>query len=118
MGDWDGKEHRASNVTLGDILLELREVKGDVKNLLVQFAEHKQDDKSQFGEIKKDVLWIQRLTFGAIGAYFLVQFLIQLGALNLNSRFLDTNNRGYTTNNLHGYNSRPSGDIKGEGRLA
>lgn len=93
MSDWDGTDRRHSGITLNDILLEVREVKNDVRHLVDKVDNHVLEDKEAFGTIRKDLIWVQRIVFGAIGAWFVIQLFIQLGAFRLHNSIPDTNNR-------------------------
>jgi hypothetical protein len=91
MNDWDGTDRRASGVTLNDILLEVRDVKNDVRHLVEKVDTHVKEDKAAFENIRKDVTFAQRIIFGGIGAWFIIQFFIQIGALRIRDGIFSSN---------------------------
>lgn len=104
MNEWEGKERRSGNATLYDILLEVKEVRGDVKHLITSFDAHLQDDKENFSSIKKDVTFLQRCAFGLFGAWAFFQFLISSGAFSINNSVTNPNNNNSnirSNNNAH-----------------
>ena len=102
MTSWDGKEHRASNITLHDILLELREfkaehkvdnteLKGELKLFNERLDHHAKEDAGTFKTLYElinkatgAVTWLSRVVTLAIGGGLVIQFLIQTGIIPLN----------------------------------
>lgn len=103
--DWDGSDRRGSKVSLNDILLEVRECRNDIKHLTTSFNAHLVDDKENFGIVKKDLTILQRVAYGAFGAYILIQFFVSIGALNFSNSSIGSNNsdninRNHNSNNV------------------
>lgn len=101
MTNWDGREHRSANVTLNDVLLEVREVNNDVKYLKEKMMEHIVDDKKTFEAIRRDVTWSQRIIFGLIGAWAIIQFLVSSGIIRFNYSIPGS----YNSSSAHGDSS-------------
>ena len=69
---WDGKDRRKMNSELRDIVIEVR---NDVKHIITELGTHiKQDDKIQT-EIKKDLLFHQKIVYGCIGIVTFLQLI-------------------------------------------
>lgn len=104
MSEWQGNERRVSNITLNDVLMEVREVKNDVRHFTKSFDEHAKADKEFQDKVSNDVIWIQRIGFGLVGIWVFVQFLFQIGALDLRSgqgNSNNSNNNGMGVPNPH-----------------
>ena len=112
--DWDGTDRRSSNVSLQDILLEVRELRNEVKHLVSSFNTHLNDDKENFSIIKKDVIFLQRCAFGLFGAWALFQFLISSRALSINNNISGADYRNpspvYSSNAYLGGRKDASGE--------
>ena len=97
MTDWpDGKERRSANITLNDILLELREMKsdfkGEMKLIYERIDNHAKEDTTTFNTISaliktltSTVSWLQKGFFVVIGGYVILQFLLQARVITLNN---------------------------------
>lgn len=118
MTEWEGKERRASSVSLQDILLEVRELKTEVSHLIKGLNTHLEDDKESFVGIKKDITFLQRCAFGLFGAWALFQFFISSGAININNSFSSPNDSDPRFGNTRGYYVGGHKDASGEGIVA
>lgn len=68
---WDGKERRVPNND-HDILIEIQ---NDVKHLVKEITLHiKADDEIQ-NQIKKDLLFHNKIVYGCVGAFLFVEFI-------------------------------------------
>ena len=75
---WDGKEERRK---MSDDWIKrdriLSEVHADVKHLIVKLEDHvKQDDKIQ-GEIKRDLMFHQKIVYGLVGVFLFIEFVLK-----------------------------------------
>jgi len=93
MSDWEGKERRSGNVTLYDVLLEVREVKNDVKHIVDNFGKHLIDDHDRFEELNKKVSKHQVFVVSGTAVILFIQFLIASGAIDIHGMFASDNNR-------------------------
>lgn len=104
MSEWpEGKERRSANITLNDILLELREMKqefkGEMKLIYERFDNHAKEDTQNFSTISTlikslttTVSWLQKGFFFVIGGYALLQFLFQTNILSFDNNISSSNN--------------------------
>lgn len=104
MNDWpDGKERRSANITLNDILLELREMKsefkGEMKLIYERLDNHAKEDTTTFSTISAliktlttTVGWLQKGFFVVIGGYLLLQFLLQTHIISFDNNFSSSDN--------------------------
>ena len=118
MSEWEGKERRSANITLGDLLLELRELKVDVKYLVENFSKHTKEDKETFEKISRDQVFVQRIIFGAFGAWAFFQLLISLGIFDMSNRPPHPNNPIGNTSRNDNYPLGTVSSIDGKGKLA
>ena len=128
MSNWDGKEQRTANITLNDILLELREmkqeVKGDMKLLHERFENHAKADDTTFKaftlsltEVITTVGWLQKGFFLVIGAYILFQVLVQVHIISFDKHIPDSNdNSSYSSSDDSAYVGRHP-NFKGKGSM-
>lgn len=92
MSEWEGKERRSGNVTLYDVLLEVREVKNDVKHLVENFNSHLKDDHERFEELNKKVGKHQIYVISGTAIILFIQFLVSSGAIDIHGLFASNNN--------------------------
>lgn len=124
MEDWDGTERRSSKVTLQDVLLEVREGRGEIRHLISDFKKHTEQDDKNFDSIRgdleksrKEVGFIQKVLFGITGAWVLFQFLVSVGAVSINGNIPPTNGNGPNSSRNNGTHVGGHQDPSGEGGL-
>lgn len=77
MSDWEGKERRTGNITLYDVLLEVREVKSDLKNIAENFKSHLAQDTKDFDSVKSEIKILNRFMWLGLGGIAGLQFLMK-----------------------------------------
>lgn len=76
--DWDGRERRKRmNQDQVDRDRLLTEVHSDVKHIVLWSKKHDEDDTERFEELNKRVRWAEKMLYGAIGVFVMIEFLFK-----------------------------------------
>lgn len=73
--NWDGKERRKVDREDHDLLIEIGQ---DIKHLVENFKSHVISDDKQFKETNSRLRWLEKVVWGCVGAFVLIQLVFKL----------------------------------------
>ena len=74
MKEWNGVERRKDGIERDRLLSK---IDANLENLLITFSSHAKDDSTNFEQHRRDINWLQRITYMGLGAVFLMEFMLK-----------------------------------------